>query len=81
MVRTIGERWPRTIRGLATLINHSYKISGDLAVIEMTLDYDGNRTHACEIVEFENGKVKWNRSYFGDPFEAPEWRAQWVERI
>jgi hypothetical protein len=47
----------------------------------MTLDYDGNHTHGCEVVEFENGKVKWKRSYFGTPFEAPKWRAQWVERI
>jgi hypothetical protein len=35
---------------------------------------------ACEIVEFVDGKVKRRRAYFGEPFDAPEWRAQWVER-
>ena len=27
-----------------------------------------------------HGKMKRAREYFGEPFEAPEWRAQWVER-
>ncbi len=49
--------------------------------MEMTLDYDGDRVHACEIVEFEEGKIKRARTYFAEPFEAPQWRAQWVERM
>ena len=75
--RKIAENYP----GLPNLIDHSYKLSGDLAVIELTLEYDGNRTYACEIVEFEDGKIKRARAYFGEPFEAPQWRAQWVERM
>jgi hypothetical protein len=75
--RKMAENYP----GLPSLIDHSYKISGDLAVIELTVDYGGSRMHACEVVEFEEGKVKRRRAYFGEPFEAPEWRAQWVERM
>jgi hypothetical protein len=75
--RKMAENYP----GLPTLVDHSYKISGDLAVIETTVDYGGNRIYACEVVEFEDGKVKRRRAYFAEPFEAPEWRAQWVERM
>ena len=32
----------------------------------------------CDIVEFEDGMIKADRGYFAEPFEAPEWRAQWV---
>ena len=74
--RKIAENYP----GLPNLTEHSYKISGDLAVIEMTLEYEGNRAYSCEITEFEEGKIKRTRAYFGEPFEAPQWRAQWVER-
>jgi hypothetical protein len=49
--------------------------------MKMTLDYDGNRIYACEIVDFEDGKFKRSRAYFAEPFEAPEWRAQWVETM
>ena len=75
--RAVNEKYP----GLPSLINRSYNISGDLGVMEMTLEYDGDRVHACEIVEFEEGKIKRARTYFAEPFEAPQWRAQWVERM
>jgi limonene-1,2-epoxide hydrolase len=75
--RTVYENYP----GLPTLIDYGYRISGDLAVIEMILDYDGHRMNVCEIVEYEDGKIKRARAYFGEPFEAPQWRAQWVERM
>jgi len=56
-------------------------LEGDLAVVEMILDYDGHHMNICEIVEFEDGKIKRDRGYFAEPFEATEWRAQWVERF
>ena len=67
--------------GILNLIDYSYRLDGDLAVVEMILDYDGKRMNVCEIVEFEDGKIKSDRGYFAEPFEAPEWRAQWVERL
>ena len=75
--RTMYESYP----SIPNLIDYGYTISGDLAVIEMVLDYDGNRMNVCEIVEFEDGKIKGHRGYFAEPFEAPEWRAQWAERM
>jgi ketosteroid isomerase-like protein len=53
--------------GLPNMIDHSYVVSGDLGVMKMTLEY--------------GDKIKRARAYFGEPFEAPEWRAQWVERM
>ena len=31
------------------------------------------------IMEPRDGKMWQDRWYFAEPFEAPEWRAQWVE--
>ncbi|MDQ3603773.1 MAG: hypothetical protein M3385_07930 [Actinomycetota bacterium] len=33
------------------------------------------------IFELRDGKMWRDRWYFAEPFEAPEWRAQWVERM
>jgi hypothetical protein len=33
------------------------------------------------IMEFSGDKVARETQYFGDPFEASAWRAQWVERM
>jgi hypothetical protein len=35
--------------------------------------------NVCDIVEFEDGMIKADWGYFAEPFETPEWRAQWVE--
>jgi hypothetical protein len=51
----------------------------DLWVNEYTIHYDGKPTLAVGIMEFRNDKVVRERIYFGEPWEPPEWRAQWVE--
>jgi hypothetical protein len=33
------------------------------------------------IFELRDGRMWRDRWYFAEPFEAPEWRAQWVERM
>jgi hypothetical protein len=33
------------------------------------------------IVEFRDGKIWRDTRYYAEPFEAPDWRAQWVERM
>jgi hypothetical protein len=73
--RTILQNYP----GRPTIIEHSFKLSGELGVAELIAEYDGERVYACETVELEDGKVKRVRAYFGEPFGAPQWRAQWVE--
>jgi hypothetical protein len=55
--------------------------AGDAYTVEGMLTYPGGRsTHFVAILELRNGKVARGTHYFADPFEAPEWRAQWVER-
>jgi len=55
--------------------------SGDLWVTEFVLTYDGKPSYTVSIMEFRDGKVAHETQYFADPFEAPVWRKQWVERI
>ena len=54
---------------------------GDLWVTEFILTYDGRPSYTVSIMEFRGDKVARETQYFADPFPAPAWRAQWVERI
>ena len=56
--------------------------AGDLAVLEIELRYaDGSRYHGVSVIEVHDGKVVKEIDYFAQPFEAPQWRAQWVTRM
>jgi len=55
--------------------------SGDLWVTEFILTYDGKPSYTVSIMEFRGEKVARETQYFADPFVAPPWRAQWVERM
>ena len=55
--------------------------SGELWVTEFILTYDGKPSYAVSIMEFEGDKVARETQYFADPFAAPVFRAQWVERM
>ena len=55
--------------------------SGDLWVTEFILTYDGKPSYTVSIMEFTGDKVARETQYFADPFVAPAWRAQWVERM
>ena len=51
-------------------------------VVESVIDYGGGQVfHGAAIVELKDGKMWRDTRYFGEPFEPPPWRAQWVERI
>jgi hypothetical protein len=55
---------------------------GDLAVLETDLTYaDGSRYLGASILELRDGKVLRETDYYAQPFQAPEWRAQWAERM
>src|SRR6201982_678479 len=54
---------------------------GDLWITEFILTYDGKPSFTVSIMEFRDGKVARETQYFADPFVAPTWRAQWVERM
>ena len=67
---------PPTIRISRVLVREG------LWVVESTVDYGGGRVmHGAAIVELKDGKMWRDTRYFAEPFEAPEWRARWVERI
>jgi len=55
---------------------------GDLFVVEGTIDYgDGIPVSYVGIGEVRDGKVSKMTEYFANPFEAPAWRADFVERM
>ena len=53
---------------------------GDVFVIEGTVDYgDGVPVSYVGIGQLRDGKVAKMTEYFANPFEAPAWRADFVE--
>lgn len=77
-VRAMREAYPATVA--ATI--QRLRGGGALWVAELLLTYDGARsTHTINILEFADGKVRHETISFGEPWEAPAWRAQWVETI
>jgi hypothetical protein len=55
--------------------------SGDLWVTEYIITYEGKPSYTVSIMEFRGDKVAHETQYFGDPFAAPAWRSQWVQRM
>jgi hypothetical protein len=55
--------------------------SGDLWVTEFILTYDNKPSYTVSIMEFRGDKVARETQYFADPFVAPAFRAQLVERM
>jgi ketosteroid isomerase-like protein len=55
--------------------------SGELWVTEFILTYDGKPSYTVSVMEFKGDKVARETQYFADPFPAPAFRAQWVERM
>jgi hypothetical protein len=55
---------------------------GDVFVVEGTIDYgDGIPVSYVGIGELRDGKVARMTEYFANPFEAPAWRADFVEKM
>ena len=55
--------------------------AGAVWTVEATGDYGGEIYLVVGIFEFRDGKIIRETRYYPQPFEAPEWRSQWVERI
>ena len=51
----------------------------DVFTVEATGDYSGTTVYMTSIIEFRDGKIQKQTDYFADAFEAPSWRAQWVD--
>jgi hypothetical protein len=54
---------------------------GDVWVAEATSDYSGRRFHTVLILEMRDDRVLRETRYYAEPFEAPEWRASWVQSM
>ena len=68
--------------GLPKVTPRELRVSGDLVVAEADLDYgDGVAWQAVFVFELRDGKIARETAYWPQPFEAAEWRAQWVEQI
>ncbi len=52
-----------------------------LWVVEIVSDYGGRIYRPVLIIELRDGKMFRDTRYYSEPFDAPEWRAQWVERM
>jgi len=54
--------------------------AGDVWVVKARSDYgDGQTYHVIDIVQYRDNKIWRETRYYAQPFQAPEWRAQWVE--
>jgi ketosteroid isomerase-like protein len=57
------------------------RVSGkdDFWITEYVIRYGDKRVYTVSIMEFRQGKVFRETQYFADPFDAPTWRAQWID--
>jgi ketosteroid isomerase-like protein len=56
--------------------------SGDVYTLVGSATYpDGQTWQAISLIELRSGKIVRTTELYGAPFEPPEWRAKWVERV
>ena len=68
--------------GLPTITPRRIVGEGDLWVAEAMLDYGEGPPYASVFIfELRDGKIARETAYWSEPFEAPGWRAQWVESL
>ena len=55
-----------------------FRGAGDIWIAEVRGRYDGGPWNfGVSILEFRGEKLARETIYYGEPWEAPEWRAQW----
>ncbi|WP_125615142.1 nuclear transport factor 2 family protein [Specibacter cremeus] len=64
---------------LPTITPRRMLAADDLVVAEARLDYGGPVYDTVFIFEFRDDKIARETAYWSEPFEAPAWRAAWVE--
>jgi len=80
--KKLAEQYSEQTGTSPTMQLQGIRESGDLVVIEGTIDYgNGVPVRYVGIGEFRDGKVQRMTEYFADPFEAPAWRAPFVEQM
>jgi hypothetical protein len=78
----LGESYGE-LSGTSPKFTYTRMLGGaDLFVIEGSIDYgDGVPVSYVGIGELRDGKVAKMTEYFANPFEAPAWRADFVEKM
>lgn len=66
---------------LPTITPRRLVVEGDLCVAEARLDYAGTAFECVFIFELRDGRIAKETAYWSQPFEAPAWRADLVERM
>ena len=64
-----------------TFTVHRIMGGGDVWITELLLTYDAKPFYTVSIMEFRGMKVAHETQYFADPFEAAQWRKQWVQSM
>ncbi len=64
---------------LPTITPRRLLSAGDLVTLEATLDYAGPKYETVFIFELDDGRIRKETAYWSEPFEAPDWRSEWVE--
>lgn len=64
---------------LPTITPRRMLSAGDLVIAEASLDYGGPVYETVFIFELSDGRISRETAYWSEPFDPPEWRAQWVE--
>jgi ketosteroid isomerase-like protein len=81
--RVVGGDNRRAVYGafpaLPTITPRRITASGDLVVAEASLDYGGPVYLTVFVFELRAGKIAREIAYWTEPFDAPDWRAGWVE--
>jgi ketosteroid isomerase-like protein len=72
--RAVYQAFPR----LPVITARRMLAAGDLVVAEASLDYGGPTYLTVFIFEFRAGMIARETAYWAEPFDAPDWRAQWV---
>jgi len=67
---------PRGFRELRRVL-----VREGLWVVELVSDYGGQIYTPVLIIELRDGKMWRDTRYYAEPFEASEWRSQWVEQM
>lgn len=75
----VNENFPAAGRWCITV--HRVVADAELVVSDVTVT-DGQHTdRAVTFSQLRDGKIAHQIEYWPDPYEPPEWRARWVERI
>jgi hypothetical protein len=70
--------WRSRYPGAVTYDISRIRGADDFWVAEMTVSYDdGEPRYGVDLLEIKKGRIARETIYLGEPFDAPEWRAEW----